>query len=121
SEHVTDFREWLACPACRGELSADWSCVVSGTRFDASDGIPNLRLGGNSRTDAVRAFYEAAPFPGYPDRDSLSTFRARAGRSRFADRLDRAISGNARIAEVGCGTRQMSLYRARPDRLLLAA
>jgi len=116
-----DVRGMLACPACGGDLSAGWTCLGCGVRFDAPDGIPNLRLDGNARTETVRAFYDAAPFPGYPARDSLSTFRARAGRSRFAELLDRAIPGNARIAEVGCGTGQMSLFLASADRLVVAA
>jgi ubiquinone/menaquinone biosynthesis C-methylase UbiE len=118
---VSDVRELLACPACRGELSADWSCVGCGARFDAPDGIPNLRLRGDSRTETVRTFYDAAPFPGYPARDNLSTFHQRAERSRFAQLLDCAIPGDARIAEVGCGTGQMSLYLARADRIVIAA
>jgi ubiquinone/menaquinone biosynthesis C-methylase UbiE len=118
---VSDVRELLACPACRGELSANWSCVGCGARFDAADGIPNLRLRGDSRTETVRAFYDVAPFPGYPARDNLSTFHHRAERSRFAQLLDRAIPGDARIAEVGCGTGQMSLYLARADRIVIAA
>ena len=71
--------------------------------------------------EAVRGFYDSAPFPAYPARDSLSTLRARAERSRFAQLLDRAIPGDARIAEVGCGTGQMSLYLARADRVVIAA
>jgi ubiquinone/menaquinone biosynthesis C-methylase UbiE/uncharacterized protein YbaR (Trm112 family) len=118
---VRNVRELLACPACRGELSADWSCLGCGARFDAPDGIPNLRLRGDSRTETVRTFYDAAPFPGYPARDNLSTFHQRAERSRFAQLLDRAIPGDARIAEVGCGTGQMSLYLARADRIVVAA
>jgi SAM-dependent methyltransferase len=114
-------RELLACPACRADLSADWSCVGCGASFGAPDGIPNLRLNGHPRIETVRAFYEAAPFPGYPARDSLSTFRARAGRSRFAQLLDQAIPGDARIAEVGCGTGQMSVYLARADRVVIGA
>ena len=78
-------------------------------------------MAGTARIDAVRAFYDAAPFPGYPPRDSLATFRARAERSRFAQLLDRAIPGDARIAEIGCGTGQMSLYLARADRMIVAA
>jgi SAM-dependent methyltransferase len=73
------------------------------------------------RTDAVRRFYERAPFPGYPPRDSLHALRARAERSAFARLLDRAIPGDARIVEIGCGTGQMSLYLARADRVVVAA
>jgi SAM-dependent methyltransferase len=118
---MNDLGAWLACPACRGDLSADWRCRACGARFDAPDGIPNLRLGGDSRIEAVRTFYEASPFPGYPARDSLATFQARAGRSRFAQLLDRAIPGDAHIAEIGCGTGQMSLFLARADRVVIAA
>jgi len=118
---VSDVRELLACPACRGDLSADWRCFACGASFDAPDGIPNLRLSGDARTEAVRTFYDAAPFPGYPARDSLATLRLRAERSRFTQLLDRAVPGDARIAEVGCGTGQLSLYLARADRVVIAA
>jgi len=118
---VIDLRGWLACPACRGALSERWTCTVCGTRFEAADGIPNLRLSGGGRIDTVRAFYERAPFPGYPPRDSLAGFRSRAERSRFAKLLDRAIAPDAAIAEVGCGTGQMSLFLAHGDRVVIAA
>ena len=69
----------------------------------------------------MRQFYEAAPFPGYPPRDSLQALRARAERSQFVRLLDDAIPGDARILEVGCGTGQMSLYLARADRVVIGA
>ena len=115
------FRELLACPACGGALAADWSCRGCGARYEAPDGIPNLRLGSDARTDVVRRFYEHAPFPGYPPRDSLASLRARAERSEFARLLDQAIPGDARILEIGCGTGQMSLYLARADRVVIGA
>jgi 2-polyprenyl-3-methyl-5-hydroxy-6-metoxy-1,4-benzoquinol methylase len=71
------------------------------------------------RTDLVRRFYERTPFPGYPPRDTLATFRARAGHNAFVRLLDHAIAGDARIVDVGCGTGQMSLYLARGDRLVV--
>src|SRR5712692_8040603 len=76
---------------------------------------------GGARTEVVRRFYERAPFPGYPPHDSLASLRARAERSEFARLLDRAIPGDARLLEIGCGTGQMSLYLARADRLVIGA
>jgi len=115
------FSELLACPACGGGLATDWSCRGCGAHFDAPDGIPNLRLPGDARTDTVRAFYERSPFPGYPPRDSLHALRMRAERSVFASLLDRSIRGDARILEIGCGTGQMCLYLARADRVVVGA
>lgn len=118
---MSPFRELLACPACRGALAANWACAACGARFSAPDGIPNLRLDGDRSTDVVRQFYDRAPFPGYPPRDSLSAFRVRAERSRLPQLLDRAIPADARIAEIGCGTGQMALYLGRADRVIVAA
>src|SRR5260370_31143827 len=89
--------------------------------YKASDGIPNLRLPGDARTEVVRRFYERAPFPDYPPCGSLSCLRARAERSEFARLIDRAIPSDARVVEIGCGTGQMSLYLARADRLVIGA
>jgi SAM-dependent methyltransferase len=114
-------RELLACPACGGVLAVGWECRGCGTRYAAPDGIPDLRLGGDARTDAVRRFYEYARFRGYGPRDSLASLYARAERSKFARLLDAAIPGDARIVEIGCGTEQMSLYLRRADRLVIGA
>ncbi|HEY2662125.1 MAG TPA: class I SAM-dependent methyltransferase [Caulobacteraceae bacterium] len=114
-------RHLLACPACGGALSADWWCIACNISFSAPDGVADLRIGGDKRTDLVRRFYAEAPFPGYRQRDSLAALRARAERSEFARLLDRAIPGDARIVEIGCGTGQMSLYLARADRQVIGA
>jgi SAM-dependent methyltransferase len=118
---MDDFEDLLACPACSGALSVDWRCAGCGAQFDAPDGIPNLRLPGDPRTETVRRFYEAAPFPGYRPRESLTGLRARAERSAFSCLLDRAIAGDARIVEVGCGTGQMCLFLSRADRAVVGA
>ena len=73
------------------------------------------------RIHAVRGFYERSPFPGYAERDTLHALRARAERSEFARLLDRAIPGDARIVDVGCGTGQMAIYLARGDRTVVGA
>jgi SAM-dependent methyltransferase len=118
---VEAFRTLLACPACAGDLAADWTCLGCGAHHAAPDGVPALRLAADDRTETVRRFYEHAPFPGYPPRDSLDWLRARAERSPFARLLDRSVAGDARILEMGCGTGQMSLYLARADRLVIGA
>ena len=69
----------------------------------------------------MRQFYERTPFPGYPPHDSLHALRARAERNAFARLIDRAIAGDARVVDVGCGTGQMCLYLARADRVIVGA
>jgi SAM-dependent methyltransferase len=118
---MDEFRELLACPGCGGSLTADWWCRGCSARFEAPDGIPSLRLAGDTRTDAVRRFYEHAPFPGYPPRDTLQALHARAERSVFARLVHQAIPGDARIVDIGCGTGQMCLYLARADRVVIGA
>jgi 2-polyprenyl-3-methyl-5-hydroxy-6-metoxy-1,4-benzoquinol methylase len=118
---VATFLELLACPLCAGTLTKDWWCQRCENRYEAPDDIPNLRLPGDTRTEAVRSFYGRAPFPGYPSHASLSWLRARAERSEFARLIDRAIPGDARVVEIGCGTGQMSLYLASADRIVIGA
>jgi ubiquinone/menaquinone biosynthesis C-methylase UbiE/uncharacterized protein YbaR (Trm112 family) len=118
---VDAFLELLACPSCGGALRTDWSCCDCGVQYEAPDGIPNLRLPAEPQTEVVRRFYERAPFPDYPPGGQLSWLRARAERSEFARLIDRAIPGDARVAEIGCGTGQMSLYLARAHRVVIGA
>src|SRR5262245_7365168 len=100
----------LACPACGGALSAEWSGGGCAARFEVADGMPNLRLPADARTETVRQFYERAPFPGYRPGETLQALYARAERNAFARLVDRAIPGDARVVDMGCGTGQMCLY-----------
>jgi SAM-dependent methyltransferase len=118
---MPNFLDLLSCPACQGVLDSAWACQRCDARYTATDGIPDLRLAGDVRTDLVRQFYGHAPFPGYRPRDSLEALRARAERSEFARLLDSAIAPDARILEIGCGTGQMSLYLARGERIVIGA
>lgn len=114
----------LACPTCQGALTereATLCCDTCPERYPVQDDIPDLRVKSDARTERVRQFYEVAPFPGYPPRDSLAALRARAERSEFARLLDQAIPGDARVVELGCGTGQMSLYLTRAERIVIGA
>jgi 2-polyprenyl-3-methyl-5-hydroxy-6-metoxy-1,4-benzoquinol methylase len=118
---VEEFLELLACPLCRGELSAECTCRKCFKCYGAPDGIPNLRLANDARAEVVRRFYEETPFPGYPAHGNLAWLHARAERSDFARLLSQAIPSDARILDIGCGTGQMSLYLARARRLVIGA
>ena len=118
---MEEFLELLSCPVCRGDFAPDWSCRRCFKQYGAPDGIPNLRLPNDARTETVRSFYEQAPFPGYPPGASLSWLRARAERSEFARLLDRAIPSDARVLDLGCGTGQTSVYLARGRRVVVGA
>ena len=118
---LQDALELLACPRCGGPLRAPLRCTACDVEYGAPKGIPELRLPADARTETVREFYAQAPFPGYPPRDSYPWLRARAERSELARLLDQAIPGDARMAEVGCGTGQMSLFLATADRLVIGA
>jgi SAM-dependent methyltransferase len=113
--------ELLACPACGGQLSS-LRCEACGVVYGEAEGVTDLRLRNrDARTEAVREFYLQAPFPGYPPRDSLSSLRARAGRSDFVRLLDRSIDGDACVLELGCGTGQLSLFLATGGRRVVGA
>jgi SAM-dependent methyltransferase len=107
---MRSFEELLACPRCRGPLHR---CDHV---YEVRDHIHDLRISSDERTEKVREFYLQAPFPNYPPRDSYAGLRARAGRSEFVQLLDKSIDGDAAIAELGCGTGQLSLYLATAGR-----
>jgi 2-polyprenyl-3-methyl-5-hydroxy-6-metoxy-1,4-benzoquinol methylase len=118
---MRSFDDLLACPGCGGDLH-QLRCRSCGAAYQAPGGIADLRVRAeDARTEAVREFYLSAPFPGYPPRDSISTLRARAGRSAFAQLLDRSIDGDASILELGCGTGQLSLFLATAERRVVGA
>jgi len=110
----------LACPSCSGPLEK-WVCCLCGARYQSPDGIPDLRLPSDRRTEVVRDFYSAAPFPGYPPHETLVHLRERGRRSEFARLLDEAIPPTARVLELGCGTGQLSLFLASGDRTVIGA
>ncbi len=120
----SDLLTVLACPRCGGRLLVeDAGLRCSGCRrsFPVSGGIPDLRRDLDTPGATIRDFYTAAPFPGYPPRDSYAALRARSERSTFARLLDEAIAPDATVLEVGCGTGQMSLFLAHGDRLVVGA
>lgn len=111
----------LACPRCQGALDETLRCARCGASHAWQDGIPDLRLRADARTEAVRSFYQEAPFPGYPPHDSHAWLRARAARSELPRLLDAAIPGDARVLDLGCGTGQMTLFLASADRVVIGA
>src|SRR2546422_7837137 len=117
---MPSFDDLLACPRCGGLLRA-LRCEACPAQYDAPGGIPDLRLPADARTEQVRGFYMAAPFPGYAPEETYCGLRARASRSPFARSLDAAIPGDGTVLEMGCGTGQLSLFLASAQRLVVGA
>jgi SAM-dependent methyltransferase len=115
------FLDVLACPRCGSRLDRALRCTGCRAVYRCSGAVPDLRLPADGPAEALREFYSAAPFPGYPERDDLCALRARAGRSEFARLLDQAIPPDARVLEMGCGTGQMTLFLAGAGRLVVGA
>lgn len=59
---------------------------------------------------AVRAFYEAAPFPDYDAFDTPQDLLDKARRGVYARLLDDALPLGIRVVDVGCGTGQIGLF-----------
>ncbi len=101
--------ERLRCPRCGGELE-ELACGACEARFDVLEGIADLyephEDGG--LTEAVRAFYEGTPFPGYDPGEDPASLRAKVRANPFARMLDEQIPFGATVLEVGCGTGQLS-------------
>jgi SAM-dependent methyltransferase len=122
---LAQYLELLACPSCKGDLSAPGDLALVCRRCQATypilNGIPDLRLPSEARTETVRNFYTESPFPNYPPNDTLSGLRGRAARSEFARLLEQAVPGDAKVVEIGCGTGQTSLFLATADRVIIGA
>src|SRR5256712_4866005 len=117
---MPSFDDPTACPRCGGLLGA-LRCEAWPAQYGAPGGIPDLRLPADARTEQVRGFYMAAPFPGYAPEETYCGLRARASRSPFARSLDAAIPGDGTVLEMGCGTGQLSLFLASADRVVVGA
>jgi carbamoyltransferase len=61
-------------------------------------------------TRIVQAFYEKTPFPNYDEHDSVRSLIEKSRKGRYARALDRAISANSTVLEVGCGTGQLTNF-----------
>jgi SAM-dependent methyltransferase len=92
------------------------ACHAGGHAFPIEAAIPRLFVANEwddqrrDVTEIVKAFYEETPFPNYDGLDTRASLRAKAGQSLFARMLDQQVPHDARIAEFGCGTGQMTNF-----------
>ncbi len=66
----------------------------------------------DTRAKGVEDFYDVRPFPGYAPGDDAGTLIDRCRSSPFLLGLDRAIPADATVADLGCGTAQISSFLA---------
>jgi SAM-dependent methyltransferase len=122
-------REKLACPACHGPMTVTaeaYACGSCKRTYAVDGGIPLLfhshdwESKKKDVTEAIKAFYEATPFPNYDDTDTLWNLREKAEKGVFAKMLDEQVSDGAWIMEAGCGTGQLSNFLGiRPTRTVV--
>jgi SAM-dependent methyltransferase len=70
---------------------------------------------------AVRAFYEAAPFPDYDAFETLQDLLDKARRGVYARMLDDALPLGIRILDAGCGTGQIGAFLSLGRRSVVGA
>jgi len=113
-----DCAEILACPISGGRLvpSKRGFVAADGRTYAVRAGIPDLsapvEAAPRDVTAAVKAFYEATPFPNYETGDTRDTLLAKARRSYFLRALDEQLPPDAVVLEAGCGTGQLTNFLA---------
>jgi SAM-dependent methyltransferase len=110
----------LCCPRCGGSLELDaeqrFVCAAGSHRYPPQDEVPSVFVPNEweqSRTDvtdAIKAFYEAHPFPDYEACDDTASLIERARSGVVAKLLDDSIPYGARVLECGCGTGQLTNF-----------
>ena len=88
-------------------------CSACKSQYPVENGIPLLfqpHAGKNNVTDTVKSFYEENPFPNYDDLDSRQSLLDKARRGLFAKLLDEQLPDGAAVAEIGCGTGQLTTF-----------
>lgn len=118
--HITAHKEIFICPSCGGgnlRISESFvQCLQCQKIYPITDGIPQLftehsvRSSGENVIYEIKEFYEQYPFPNYDGVEGVPDLMSKAAKSLFADSLNRQISFNTRILEVGCGTGQLANY-----------
>jgi SAM-dependent methyltransferase len=106
--------ERLVCPECGGRLDGELACVSCRLTPRTAEGLVDF-LGAREpggAAAAVRAFYEARPFPGYSPADDAPTLIDRGLRSSFLTGLDAALAPDARLVDCGAGTAQVGMFLA---------
>ena len=123
--HMAESLDLLCCPGCGGDLGAEtggFKCSKCGHVFKCEDRIaflfwPNQWESGKQDVTAIeQSFYEEHPFPNYDDADNVTTLADKARSGIFAHLLDEQVPVQATIAEVGCGTGQLSNFLASSSR-----
>jgi carbamoyltransferase len=91
---------------------------VTGAGYPVEEGIPRLFVAnegaesGHDVTKVVKEFYEKTPFPNYDDLDNHRSLLEKARAGLFARLLNEQIPYGARVADIGCGTGQLTNFLA---------
>ncbi len=123
-----DGEELLVCPQTGLDMHATnggfQSTGDNSVFFPIEDGILRAFVADKSDPTAVatevKAFYEETPFPDYEDVESVGSLISKSRARGFPEMLNRSISPNARVLEVGCGTGQLGNFLSIAGRRVLS-
>ena len=126
---VSDPDNPWADPVTGDPLVMTASCAsnpAAGVCYPVEEGIPRLFVPtlasdavGRDVTDIVKQFYEDTPFPNYEDLDNRRALIEKAREGFFARLLNDQIPYGARVAEIGCGTGQLTNFLAIAHRTVI--
>ena len=125
-EHLHQHLGIFVCPRCGSRLTLKQKNIrcLNHHRFKFQHGIPLMfvshQASSTNTTSRIKQFYEQTPFPNYAGLEKPADLIDKAEANPFLKALNREVSFNTRILEVGCGTGQLSNFLGLAHRYLFA-
>lgn len=127
-EHPRGLEDLLICPTTGFPMRLIGETYVStgdaSIRFPVEDGIVRAFVSHHTNgcrvLEKIKGFYEQNPFPNYDDVEDIGSLIEKSSARGLPEMLNRSISLNATVLEVGCGTGQLGSFLSIAGRRVLS-